>query len=57
MIEIWMESMLLIETMFGMFCILIFLQWNIEMDEWILDKESQLGKVMCAPNLCIFFFF
>jgi len=26
MIEIWMEFMLLVETMFGMFCILAFLQ-------------------------------
>ena len=40
MIEIWMQSLPVTETKFGVVCILTFLQWNIVMDDWKLGHKS-----------------
>ena len=39
MIEIWMESMPIIETKFGTFYILAILYWNIVKNDWDSDEK------------------
>ena len=40
MIKIWMESVTINDTKYGIVCILTILEWKFVMDDWNLDELS-----------------